>query len=1055
MAKPDFINIDLPPALVEAVKSRRAIVFLGAGSSKEAANAKKETPPDADQLRDIIAQKYFGRRMDRRDLMAVAEMAIEASGGGSLVFETVRRAFDGFEPGDAHRLLGSFKWRMLATTNYDLLVEKAYEGTKPIQQLVPFVKDDEPIEERLQSHPNPVQYLKLHGCLDHIHDAEIPLILSREQYASHSANRTRLFGRLRDLAHESTIIFVGYRIDDAHIRDLIYKLDASKRPRWFAVTPDAEQEDLDFWAKKNVGVVKARFGDFMKSLDLAIPELWRAVAGSAATDELPLRRFYVTQEEESASLRAALTNDLTHVDAGMRVAEQRPKDFYSGYDTGWGAITGDLDVRRKASEQILLKGVLENDKPVGPVLLVLRGPAGSGKTIALKRAAYEAATSLDALVLWLNDRGALRPEDFTELYELTQRPIFLFVDQIALQLDKVLPLLRRAKAKGLPLVVIGAEREADWSTYCGVLEDDFSPSFLRIGNLSEIEVDGLLDLLEAHKCLGLLGEQTRPQQIAAFMDPDRSDRQLLVALHELTEGAPFEDIILAEHERIRPDTARQLYLDVATMHQFAVEVRAGTISRISGIEFNDFAKEFISPLQEVIQVVEDRYTGDLMYRTRHARVASLVFRQVCATDEARATQFIRLIKGLDAGYSTDRRVLQAMTRGRLLVEAFGAPDHPRLVYEAATEVAPQQAFLHQQWAIFEMHHAQGSLARAEEQAEIARELEPRNRAIIHTQAEIDRRRALEERSPVLKDTLRSRARSRLDEMGAADRFSLSSRCKLLVDEVSELAHAMPADPKQHVAVQFATKLRDAEAAISRAQQSFPEDAELFQTEARLRTVLKQTDLTLRALERALAATPRGSGTAIRIARIYSARDQHSASQKVLRDALVREPDDKAAHYAIAIASLESPEPDDELVETHLRRSFSNDDQNFEHRFVLAAHLFLQGKTQEAADLFEVISARAPATFRQKIPKEDDFVTARLGRYSGTIAGHKEQFLFLKTGVYPKDIFAHHSDSEPDVFDTFKTGGSVNFRLRFNRSGPCAVDLREGRTVAAASGTSIQ
>ena len=151
MAKPDFINIDLPPALVEAVKSRRAIVFLGAGSSKEAANAKKETPPDADQLRDIIAQKYFGRPMDRRDLMAVAEMAIEASGGGSLVFETVRRAFDGFEPGDAHRLLGSFKWRMLATTNYDLLVERAYEGTKPIQQLVPFVKDDEPIEERLQS----------------------------------------------------------------------------------------------------------------------------------------------------------------------------------------------------------------------------------------------------------------------------------------------------------------------------------------------------------------------------------------------------------------------------------------------------------------------------------------------------------------------------------------------------------------------------------------------------------------------------------------------------------------------------------------------------------------------------------------------------------------------------------------------------------------------------------------------------------------------------------------------------------------------------------------
>lgn len=1044
MAKPDFTKIEIPPALAEAVKSRRAIVFLGAGSSKEAQDAKRETPPDADQLRDIISQKYFGRLMERRDLMAVAEMAIEASGGGPLIFETVRRAFDGFEPGEAHRLLGSFNWRMLATTNYDLLVEKAYGSTKPIQALVPFVKDDEPIEERLQAHPNPVQYLKLHGCLDHIHDAQIPLILSREQYAFYSDNRTRLFGRLKDLAHESTIIFIGYRVDDAHIRDLIYKLDASKRPRWFAVTPDAEQEDIDFWSKKNVGVVKARFGDFMRSLDLAVPELWRGIAGSAAVDELPIRKFYLAHTEETASVRVALINDLTHVHPGMTVDEQRPRDFYSGYDTGWGAISGELDVRRKVSEEILLKGVLGNDKPAGPVLLVIRGPAGSGKTIALKRAAFEAAASLDALVLWLNDRGALRPEIFTELFELTQRPIFLFVDQVALQLEKLLPLLRRAKARGIPLVVIGAEREADWSTYCGVLEEDFSPNFLRVGNLSAAEVDGLLDLLERHECLGLLGEQTRPEQVAAFMDPGRADRQLLVALHELTEGRPFEDIVLAEHQRISPDTARQLYLDVATMHQFSVEVRAGTISRISGIDYADFAKDFISPLQEVIQVIEDRYTGDWLYRTRHARVASLVFRQVCATDGARAHQLIRLIEGLDAGYSSDRRVLQAMTRGRSLVDAFGGVGDPRLVYEAATRVAPQQAFLHQQWAIFEMHHPQGSLIAAEEQAAIARELEPRNRAIIHTQAEIDRRRAVDERSSMLKDTLRNRARSRLDEMGVADRFSASSRCKLLVDEVTELAHSMPADPKQHESVHFASRLKEAEAAISRSQQSYPEDAELFQTEAKLRTVLKQTDLSLRALERALASTPRGSGTAIRIARIYSARGQHEASLKVLRDALVREPDDKAAHYALAMASLESPEPDDGLIETHLRRSFSKDDHNFEHRFVLAEHLFQQGKTQEASDLFAVISARAPITFRQKIAKDDDLVIARLGRYTGTVLTHKEQFLFLKTGVYPTDIFAHQNDSDPEVFEDLKIGGAANFRLRFNRSGPCAVDLRAGR-----------
>jgi hypothetical protein len=74
---------------------------------------------------------------------------------------------------------------------------------------------------------------------------------------------------------------------------------------------------------------------------------------------------------------------------------------------------------------------------------MLHGAAGSGKTIALKRTAFEAATtSSDALVLWLEESGALRPDVFLELYDLTKRPIYLFVDQVALQKDKLYALLR-------------------------------------------------------------------------------------------------------------------------------------------------------------------------------------------------------------------------------------------------------------------------------------------------------------------------------------------------------------------------------------------------------------------------------------------------------------------------------------------------------------------------------------------------------------------------------------------------------------------------------------
>jgi hypothetical protein len=417
------VRVQLPTLLVDSVTNKRAILFLGAGASKEAKNAAGQTPPDADQLRDILAQRFFGQPMKTRDVMAVAEMAIANSGGSGLVFNAVRQAFEGFQPSKAHRLISAFNWRMIATTNYDLLVEKAYsDSPQRLQTLVPFVKDDELIEEKLQDAIHPVQYLKLHGCLDHIFDTDIPLVLSREQFVTYSNNRTRLFNRLKDYARESAVIFVGYRLDDAHIRELIYNIDSSRRPRWYIVTPDAEDYDINFWGTKNVEVLKLRFGALMEAMDAAVPPLWRALPAVTDVADFPVRKFFITNTQESALLRVSLTTDLTFVRSGMPYGEQLPQRFYEGYDTGWGGIIRRLDVRRKVEEDLMFKVLLENEKPTGPLVFILRGPGGAGKTIALKRTAFEAATSSDALVLWFEENGALRPQAFVELYELTKRP---------------------------------------------------------------------------------------------------------------------------------------------------------------------------------------------------------------------------------------------------------------------------------------------------------------------------------------------------------------------------------------------------------------------------------------------------------------------------------------------------------------------------------------------------------------------------------------------------------------------------------------------------------
>ena len=108
-------KVEIPFLLQEAVKNGRAILFLGAGASKECRNSRGETPPDANQLRGILLTQFMGKRMPTRDVMTIAEMAINTGAGRSLVFEAVNKAFEGFEPSEAHRMVSEFNWRAIAT----------------------------------------------------------------------------------------------------------------------------------------------------------------------------------------------------------------------------------------------------------------------------------------------------------------------------------------------------------------------------------------------------------------------------------------------------------------------------------------------------------------------------------------------------------------------------------------------------------------------------------------------------------------------------------------------------------------------------------------------------------------------------------------------------------------------------------------------------------------------------------------------------------------------------------------------------------------------------
>ncbi|MCS5794632.1 hypothetical protein LNP59_27605 [Klebsiella pneumoniae subsp. pneumoniae] len=96
-------------------------------------------------------------------------------------------------------------------------------------------------------------------------------------------------------------------------------------------------------------------------------------------------------------------------------------------------------------------------------------------------------------------------------------------------------------------------------------------------------------------------------------------------LHEATEGKTFEEIIIDEYENIYPLEAKVAYLDVCSLHRFDIGVRAGLLSRIEGVNFNEFYKKLMAPLENIVNVNYDYRVGDYVYKSRHQHIANIVF----------------------------------------------------------------------------------------------------------------------------------------------------------------------------------------------------------------------------------------------------------------------------------------------------------------------------------------------------------------------------------------------------------------------------------------------
>ncbi len=1032
------LYMEIPKHLLEQIKTGNVVLFLGAGASFGATNMNGKKIPLGNDLRDLLVEKYLSDDFKNASLQHVAELCTSESDLLD-VQKYIYEIFSGFNPTEFHKLIPNFRWRAIFTVNYDLTIERAYDTNKErIQNIVPFIKNGQKVNDQIKSN-NDLFYIKLHGCISEAQNVEIPLILSPEQYIDHKTNRDRLFDKLKDYKYENPFLFVGFSFDDVDIRTIIKQTFSSHEnvPRSYLIGPYIKDEEAKLWESKKISSLKMSFEQFLNTLNSQISIADRKLATILSPVSHPIINKFKVQRQDiniSESLKSFLELDIEYVYSNLKSKDTDPKNFYKGYFNNWDPIIKNMDCNRYIKDNLLLEIFLDEElNRISPNdFYLIKGQAGSGKSVLLKRLAWDAAVDFDKICLFLNDDVKLRYEPINELYYYLKDRIYLFIDNPSEHVNDIEEIIDKAKKDKILLTIICAERYSTWNTECKSLEEYVTVEY-ELKYLNDKEIIELLDLLEKNNSLGYLTSKSKEERIKELSE--RAGRQLLVALHEATQGRPFAEIVSKEYQSISNDDAKQLYLTIAILHRLGVYTRVGLISRVHNIGFSYFKEHLFKPLENIVFYNWKYSINDYALETRHQHIAEILFEEVLRNDEDRYDKMIRILNNLDIDYESDRIAYIAMIKAKNLKAIFSNPKYVRLIYRNIREDLKNDSNLFLQEAIFEMNSHDGDLTRANELLEEAQELDEKNPNILHSRAEFYLRKFETTDNTVKQKKYLDTIKEICGKLNSAKNKSAYPYHTLLKALVLDIKNAVNKDALQE---SIESKIKDFEKNLKNAKRDFPLESYIADTEAEFNTIISEHPRALKILENAFTANPNSVYIAIRLCKFYNKNNAKDKAKEVLRKCLEENPNSKDLNYLYSTFLMREANPDYIDIKHYLRKSFTKNDNNHEEQFLYGRCCYILDELAEYNDVFEFLST---VKFKNRsqvrlILKENN----REKLFSGVITKIESSFGFIKRDKTGDRLFFSKSDN-PDIdWAKFKYNQRVNFNIGFNFKGAVAVNI---------------
>lgn len=603
-------------------QNNQVILVTGAGFSLMAKNISGESLPTSTQFAEKV-WKFLGykEKFDNSNLGHLWDLVLRSGKPENRIIDLLNDTFKIkiFPP--VYNLIGLPFWYRIYTLNVDNLHERIFEDSSKEYQQLKFPKGES--VERDQSLLK-TQIIHLNGAIP-CRPSEI--IFSRSQYAESSIDIQPLYHEfVTDYCSKPTI-FLGTQLEEQLFEQYLerrnkrMKDEGEYRPNSFLILPELNKAKIDLLKFYNIQFIPGTTEDFlnwlktkaseipdrMETLRISKPSLFRTLEQGGVKESVALNNFGVTFKNVNESVL------ISHKKGSGN------KKYLLGTSPSWDDILAGLDAKRDIIDEIISDLSLEYaEKKVS--LFALGGSAGSGKSTVVKRTCLELAR-LGFPVYFNYSEEIPNPDDLTEALNLLKRRVILVFDNAELVIHKLPQIIEAAdKAEIKPIIFISCR-----SSYLDWLNGDHpcirEMKKYKLGDLSDLEIDGIIKVLTENDLLGTLKNKSKAAIFHEFKI--RAKSQLLVAMKEATTGKKFDVIILDEFNKIEPSEARFLALCTAITTDAGFAILKQEFIGFSSVAPNTALSYLNTVLQDIIIVIghsEDRLI------LRHRVIADVILK---------------------------------------------------------------------------------------------------------------------------------------------------------------------------------------------------------------------------------------------------------------------------------------------------------------------------------------------------------------------------------------------------------------------------------------------